>query len=129
VTISGDTSKSAALTNAAKRSDMLVAELLNPALVQRMERAARTANRPDRAKIFADIPGYHLSPADAGASARAAGAKALAFTHIVPAVPNFVAGRLTDGAATAFGGPITVAADGDVRSIAPDGKQSWSRRL
>jgi ribonuclease Z len=129
VTISGDTAATPALTAAAKGSDVLVTELLNPQLVKRMEDAARAAGRPLRAKIFADIPDYHLTPVDAGRTARDAGAKALVFTHIVPAVPRFMHNLLIKGAEDSFGGEVHVAADGAVLSIAKDGAQSWSTRL
>lgn len=120
VTISGDTAATPALTAAAKSSDILVTELLNPQLVKRMESAARAAGNAERAKIFADIPGYHLSPPEAGRIAADAGVRQLIFTHIVPAVPAFMTSLLTKGADQAYSGPIHVAADGDVFSIAPD---------
>lgn len=129
VTISGDTAPSPELTRVAKGSDVLVAELLNPVLVKKMEDAARTAGRPERAKIFADIPGYHLSPAQAGQTAAAAQVKQLVFTHIVPAVPRFLEGLLTDGVADHYAGPVMVADDGDVLSIAPDGTTRQENRL
>lgn len=129
VTISGDTAATPALAKAAKGSDVLVAELLNPLLVKRLEDAARAAGRPKRAKIFADIPDYHLSPADAGKIAADAGVKQLVFTHIVPAVPGFMDQLLTKGARDYFSGPVTVANDGDVISIGPDKAIETSRRF
>jgi ribonuclease Z len=129
VTISGDTAPTPALTAAAKGSDILVAELLNPVLVGRMESAARAAGNAERAKIFADIPGYHISPPDAGRIAADAGVKRLIFTHIVPAVPPFMQNLLTKGAAEEFSGPIQVAADGDVISIAPDRSIAHTNRF
>lgn len=129
VTISGDTAATPALAQAAIGSDILVAEVLHPGLVARMERAARAAGNPRRAKIFADIPSYHLSPADAGAAAHAARARQLVFTHIVPAVPGFMESMLTAGAAKNFSGPIKVAADGDVITIAPDRSITRSQRF
>lgn len=129
VTISGDTAASPELTKAAKGSDVLVAEILNPVLVGKLEEAARGAGRPQRAKIFADIPGYHLSPAQAGQTAAAAGVKQLVFTHIVPAVPGFMESLLTKGASDYFSGPVTVAADGDVLSIGADSTMRKGNRL
>jgi ribonuclease Z len=129
VTISGDTAPTPALTAAARGSDILVSELLNPALVGRMERAARAAGNAERAKIFADIPDYHISPPDAGRIAADAGVKQLIFTHIVPAVPTFMTSLLIKGADEAYSGPIHVAADGDVFSIAPDRSIAHSNRF
>lgn len=120
VTISGDTAATPALAQAAVGTDILVAELLNPAFVKRLEQAAAAAGQPMRAKIFADIPGYHITPAEAGAAAHAARARQLVFTHIVPAVPGFMEGILVKGAAGAYSGPVKIAADGDVITIAAD---------
>lgn len=129
VTISGDTAPTPELARAATGSDVLVAELLNPDLVARLERAARAAGNPERAKIFADIPGYHISPADAGRAAQAARVRQLVFTHIVPAVPGFMESLLTAGAGETFSGPVKVAADGDVISITPDRRIVRTRRF
>lgn len=120
VTISGDTAPTPALIAAARGSDVLIAEMLNPQLVGRMEAAARAAGNAERAQIFADIPGYHLTPKQAAEAAAAAKVKQLTFTHIVPAVPPFMEGLLTRGAGDAFPGPIHIAADGDVITIGAD---------
>jgi ribonuclease Z len=129
VTISGDTAATPALAQAAMGSDVLVAELLNPDLVRRLESAARAAGNPGRAKIFADIQDYHISPAEAGAAAQAARARQLVFTHIVPAVPGFMDSLLTKGAAEKFSGPIKIAADGDVISIGADKRIARTNRF
>ena len=120
VTISGDTAATPALAKAATGTDILVAELLNPALVRRLESAAKAAGQPARAKIFADIIDYHITPAEAGQAAHQARARQLVFTHIVPAVPGFMEAMLVKGAAAEFSGPVKVAADGDVITIAAD---------
>ena len=120
VTISGDTAATPTLAKAAVGTDVLVAELLNPMLVKRLENAARAAGQTNRAKIFADIPGYHITPAEAGAAAHAARARQLVFTHIVPAVPGFMEAMLVKGASDTYSGAVKIAADGDVITIAAD---------
>ncbi|MBA4748608.1 MAG: MBL fold metallo-hydrolase [Sphingopyxis sp.] len=111
VTISGDTAATAALARAAIGTDVLVAELLNPALVKRMSAAAAANGQSARAKIFADIIDYHITPAQAGQSAHAARARQLVFTHIVPAVPGFMESMLIKGASDTYSGPVKIAAD------------------
>ncbi len=122
VTITGDTAFTPALASAAKGSDLLVSELLSPRMVKILETSARKAGNPNRAKIFADIQNYHISPEQAADAAKAAGVGMLAFTHIVPAVPRFMEGALTGEAASHFGGEIAVMHDGDVISISGKGK-------
>lgn len=113
VVVSGDTARSATLERVAKGADLLVHEALAPHLVGLLEKSARTAQRAELAEIFADIPGYHASPRDAAASARAAGVKALALTHIVPAMPTrALEPAFLDGAN--FDGPFWIGRDGDL---------------
>lgn len=122
VTISGDTAYTPELAIAAKGSDLFVSELLNPHMVKILENSARKAGNPNRAKIFADIQNYHISPEQAADVAKKAGAGMLAFSHIVPSVPTLLEGVLTGDAANHYTGPIKVMHDGDVISISGDGK-------
>jgi ribonuclease Z len=117
VTISGDTAFTPALAVAARGSDLLVSELLSPRMVKILESSARKAGNKGRAKIFADIQDYHISPEQAADAAKSAGAGMLAFTHIVPAVPRFMEGALVGDATNRFGGPVKIMHDGDVLSI------------
>jgi ribonuclease Z len=113
VVISGDTARSATLERVAKGADVLVHEALAPNLVKLLEQSAQTAQRPALAHIFADIPGYHASPRDAAASARAANVRALVLTHIVPAMPTkALEPAFLDGAT--FDGPFWIGQDGDL---------------
>jgi ribonuclease Z len=129
VTISGDTAATPALAQAAMGTDVLVAELLNPALVKRLESAAAAAGQPKRAKIFADIIDYHITPAQAGEAAHAARARQLVFTHIVPAVPGFMESMLIKGASDTYSGAVKIAADGDVITIGLDRSITRSSRF
>ena len=117
VTISGDTAKSDTLARMAKGSDVLVHEVLNRDLVQTMSDAAARHGQANRAKIFRDIQGYHASPQEAGEVATAAGAKMLAFTHLVPSAPRLLTPLVIEGADRSYKGPIRAMRDGDVLSI------------
>jgi ribonuclease Z len=118
VTISGDTDMTPALAQAAKGSDLLVSELLSRRMVKALEASASKAGNANRAKIFADIQDYHISPEQAARVAREAGVGMLAFTHVVPSVPAFMEGALVGDAADHFDGEIKVMHDGDLITIA-----------
>lgn len=117
VTISGDTARSQTLANVAKGTDLLVHEVLNRDLVESMAKAAERHGQKNRAKIFRDIQNYHATPQEAGDTAAAAGAKMLAFTHIVPSLPGPMMRLVTLGADKHYRGPIRAMRDGDVLSI------------
>lgn len=122
VTISGDTAFTPALAKAAAGSDLFVSELLSPRIVRILENSAREAGMANRAKIFADIQDYHISPEQAADVAKSAKVDMLAFTHIVPSVPKPLEFALLGNAAARFDGPIQVMHDGDVVSIAGKGR-------
>ncbi|MEI6447215.1 MAG: MBL fold metallo-hydrolase [Actinomycetes bacterium] len=122
VVISGDTAYSPVLVRASRDTDLLVHDALSPELVKLVEDASVKAGRPTRRAVFADIPDYHASPAQAADSAREAGAKALALTHIVPPLPMkaLEAPFLADSRER-FDGPLWIASDGDLYSLPPTG--------
>lgn len=122
VTISGDTALTPTLAEAARGSDVFVSELLSPRLVKILENSSRNTGNINRAKIFADIQNYHISPEQAADVAKTANVGMLAFTHIVPSVPKPLEFALTGNAASHYPGPIKVMHDGDVISIAGKGK-------
>lgn len=117
VTITGDTDFTPALAAAAKGSDLLVSEMLSRRMVKTLEASARKAGNTNRAKIFADIQDYHISPEQAAGIAKQAGVGMLAFTHIVPSVPRFLEGALIGDSRKHFDGEIRVMRDGDVIRI------------
>lgn len=129
VTISGDTDFTSALAKAAKGSDVLVSEVLSRRMVKILEASARKAGNANRAKIFADIQDYHVSPEQAADIANQAGVEMLAFTHIVPSVPHFMEGALIGDAADRFDGDIRVMRDGDLISISGNGKVATQNLL
>ena len=118
VAISGDTAYDPAFAAAAKGVDVLFHEALDPVLVGKMEAAARANGAPVIAKVLADIPGYHTSPAEAAKIAELAGARMLVFYHTVPPLPTRMIERaFIDNADNAFGGDIRLSRDGDFISL------------
>jgi ribonuclease Z len=113
VVVSGDTAQSAAIERAAKGVDLLVHEALQPRMVGSLTHALDGARRPNTAQITRDILTYHATPEQAAQSARRAGARHLALTHLVPPLPSrlFYAAFLGDANAE-YDGPITVGEDG-----------------
>lgn len=126
--ISGDTSASSVLVRAAKGADLLVHDALSRELLGLAQDAARDAGLAGRAKIFADLPDYHASPAEAADSAREAGVGALVLTHIVPPLPlKSLEPVFLGDAAERFTGPLWIARDGDLFSL-PAGSREVERR-
>lgn len=113
VVISGDTVYSADLVAAAKDTDVLLHEALNPELVLEMRDAATANGQPHLAKVMGDILDYHASPVDAAKAASEAGAKLLVLYHIVPPLPSSLLDAVFLGdAPKAYSGPIKIAEDG-----------------
>lgn len=115
VVISGDTVRSRSLEAAANAADLLVHEALQPRMVAALTHSLEDQGRRNTATITRDILTYHATPQQAAESARAAGVRHLALTHLVPPMPNrvFYPAFLRD-ARESFDGPITVGDDGMV---------------
>lgn len=131
VVVSGDTGPSARLTRAAKGVDLLVHEGLSPNLVAMQEEEAKKAGRANYAAIFHDILDYHAAPEAVAGEAKAAGAKAILFHHVIPPLPvKALEGPFLGRSREIFGGPIKVGRDGDFASL-PAGSDEirWSNRL
>lgn len=124
--ISGDTRAGApGLLTAAQRTDLLIHEALSPRLTHIMGTAANAQSEARLAQIFTDIENYHTSPKEAAQLAQRAKARALVLTHLVPAPRiRLLEGPFLDGARGQFSGPLWLARDGDVISVAEDGKIS-----
>jgi ribonuclease Z len=118
VTISGDTGPSPSLNAAARGTDLLVHEALQPRLVARLTDALAARRIENTAQITRDILNYHSSPEQAADAARAAGAGHLLLTHIVPPLPlRFAYPAFLGDAADHFDGPITIGEDGMILSL------------
>ncbi|MGH7804171.1 MAG: MBL fold metallo-hydrolase, partial [Candidatus Binatia bacterium] len=127
VVVSGDTAKSANLTQFAKGVDLLVHEGLAPHLVALMTDAAKRAGRANVAKITQDILDYHASPVEAGEVARDAGVRMLAFTHVIPPLPNAALEEVfLKGVADVWKGPLVVGRDGMTFTL-PAGSETIER--
>ena len=130
IVISGDTSRSASLTAAARGADLLVHEAISPRLDQIMHDATVAAGRQNLGAIFHDILDYHTSPEDAGAVAQEAGVGALALTHFLPQtpIPGLISTFVRD-AKTTYDGPVYAMRDGDVISLPRDGGMRRANHL
>ena len=112
VTLSGDTIKTASLTQAAKDTDVLIAEALNSEMVGKMGMAMSKAGAMNFSKIMSDVLDYHMTPVEAAETAAEAKADMLILSHIVPALPSqYLNSYYTKGMAQAYDGKIIVGQD------------------
>lgn len=130
IVISGDTSRSPSLAQAAEGADLLVHEVISPRLDAIMHQAAQNAGRENIGAIFHDIMDYHTSPEDAGRVAQQAGVGALAFTHFLPQTPiPGLAHTFVQAAEHTYDGPVFAMRDGDVISLPRAGGMLRSHHL
>jgi ribonuclease Z len=130
VCISGDTAKSANLIAVCKGADVIVHDALQPRMVKDIEAAFAAEGNTNTAKIFADIQDYHASPEEAAESAKAAGARMLVLSHLVPPLPfAYLYPAFLGDAAARFDGPIVVGEDGMLFSLPPQSDTIIRRRL
>ena len=94
VVISGDTSTSPALVDAAQSADVLVHEAEAKHIVSKIGEIAEELGRGRVAKIMADIQDYHSSPREAAEAANASDVRLLVLTHLVPPPSNRIAERI-----------------------------------
>jgi ribonuclease Z len=120
VVVSGDTRKSANLARHAEGADLLLHEGLSERIIMRVSTYAKEHDMPRVAKLTSDVVGYHTTPVQAAEIASAARVRVLAFTHVVPPLPNFVARRMfLAGVSKAFGGEVVIGTDGMHFELAP----------
>lgn len=113
IVISGDTKRSDALASFARGADVIFHEALNPDMVGQLGQVLADRGNADAAKIMADIPDYHTTPAEAAKVAETAGSKALVLYHLVPAPPVALIGSAFLGdARTYYKGRLELAEDG-----------------
>ena len=94
VVVSGDTSKTPTIVEAAKDADVLIHEAEANHMVMRIGEIASEVGRDRVAKLMDDIRDYHTSPVQAAEVANLADVKLLVFTHLVPPPPNRIARRI-----------------------------------
>lgn len=113
VVISGDTAPTASVSRACSGCDVLVHEVLNPAMVGAISRTAADHGDKRIAKIMSDIPGYHSSPVAVATIARKGKAQMLIFTHIVPRMPSrLLHPYFLRGVSAAYSGKVVMGEDG-----------------
>ncbi len=113
VLLSGDTSQSANVERFAAGVDLLVHDALAAHLVALLTDGAEAAGRENLAQITRDILEYHATPVQAAEVARAAGARHLLFSHIVPPLPiTALEDAFLEGVAEVYDGPVTLGRDG-----------------
>ncbi|MGB5725376.1 MAG: MBL fold metallo-hydrolase [Parasphingorhabdus sp.] len=118
VVFSGDTVKMATVEKACNGCDLLVHEVLHAEMVGTLEAAFEKAGRQRLVKIMSDIPDYHTTPVEAAKTAKAAKAKMLIFSHIVPALPlEYLEAYFMEGVDAAFDGPVVLGKDGMLFSL------------
>jgi ribonuclease Z len=111
--ISGDTRKSANLIRHAQGADLIVHEALAARMIEPVTAYARAHGLSRWAKLTSDIVTYHTTPIEAAEVAKAAHARVLVLTHVVPPPPNFIARRMfLAGTSEAWDGKILLGADG-----------------
>lgn len=109
-----DLTASSGFAALADGADLLIAEALQPDMLDTITQRARAVGLDDLAVITTDILDYHTTPEQGAQAAHDAGADALVLTHIVPALPSRLLHPAFLGEARdAFDGPIRVARDGD----------------
>jgi ribonuclease Z len=118
VLISGDTKQSDKLLRHAQEVDLLVHEALSATLVGVMNEAAQAAERPNIAKILADIANYHATPVEVAEIAESAGAGHLLYYHVVPPMPiPGLESLFVEGISEVYSGDYTVGVNGTMISL------------
>lgn len=113
VVISGDTAPTRTVSRMCNGCDVLVHEVLNPAMVGKISATAKEHGDRRIAKIMSDIPGYHSSPVAVAGIAREGKARMLVFTHIVPRMPSrLLHPYFLRGVAQAYNGTVVMGEDG-----------------
>ena len=114
VVYTGDTGPSQAVTRLARGADMLVTELIDVDFtIANMRRRATDLSATDLANMETHLRTHHVTTADIGAMAAAAGVKSVVITHIAGGGASGAEAndRYVREVKTAFGGAVTVAAD------------------
>lgn len=113
VVFSGDTVASPRVAEAAQGCDLLVHEAVNTRLMGSAIAALRDLGNEVDARRAEGVIGYHADTIGVAKVAAAAGAGRLVLSHLIPAAPTPLFGRLfVAGMSRHYPGPIVVASDG-----------------
>jgi ribonuclease Z len=120
IVLSGDTVRTNSLLEQSRNADLLVAEAMNKAVVETMEKVFREIGDTDRATIFYDIREYHMDVSDVGALAQEANVKRLALNHLAPKPQGRQQANLffRDPVSKLYSGELLVGEDG-MRIVIP----------
>lgn len=116
IVYTGDTGPSPAVTKLAKGADMLVTEMIDVEFtIANLRRRATDLTPTDLANMETHLRTHHITTADIGAMAAAAGVKSVVITHIAGGGGNDAAAtdRYVREVKEKFDGQIRVAADQD----------------
>jgi ribonuclease Z len=94
VIFSGDTMATPQMAIVGKDVDVMVHEAVSPAMMLKLAAELEREGDPRRAHLLRDAIDYHTTPVQAAEAARAAGAKLLAYSHVIPPVPNRIAEKI-----------------------------------
>jgi len=117
VVVSGDTTATAGLREASRGADLLVAEVMNPDILQAAECSFGRSSDDRNRRLVRDIRSYHVATADLAALAEEAGVRRLVLTHLVPTL-----GGEDPRADVFFGEPVRRGFSGEV-VVARDGQR------
>lgn len=113
IVYTGDTGPSDAVVELSMGADLLVSEMIDvDATVDRVKRVYPNIPEPAEAAMVQHLSGHHLTPAQVGELAGAAGVKSLVVTHFAPgdATPEQEAEYRSE-IARGFRGPVVLATD------------------
>lgn len=88
VVLSGDTVRTSALLANSQNADLLIADAMNKAMVQNIQKANERIGNDVLANILADIQDYHMDVSEVGRLAQEAKVKQLALNHLAPKPPG-----------------------------------------
>jgi ribonuclease Z len=118
VLVTGDLKYQPSLLGAVKGVDLIASEAIATHMTRALGQGASAAGRQGTAAIMHDIEDYHITPEQASAIANKAGAKLLAFYHLLPAPDGFLPRSVfAQGVDDARKGPWTIADDGSLYTM------------
>jgi len=114
IVISGDTVRTTSLLEHSRNADLLVAEVMNMGIVERMEGVSRETGNTFNAEILLDVRDYHMDVGEVGVLAEEANVARLALTHLAPKLPvkRLMKTLYRDPVEAIYAGEVFVGEDG-----------------